>query len=176
MLTHGLPAVSAVPKAATEDRSPGVTSALLANPTPQPPPPPNQPKSIEQKIAEAQAKADRQAAERARKAVEAKEERERKRTDPVEKAKRQADTLQKTIADVHVLLLEIAQSRATNDQKTMCATKYKKLPADLKKCRGKLLLANQDNADLLLEEATTLTQAAKDGKSEIRLMQKLAGM
>ena len=134
----------------------------------------NAPQTIEQHILEAQAKADRQAAERARQIEEAREERERKKNDPVCKAERLAAGIQKEAASVHCMLLDVQSSRATKDQKAMYQKKFAMLEADLQKCRDKLLKATLADAEALMEEATTFQQAAKDGKAEVKMMQKLA--
>ena len=76
-VTHSLPGV---PKAA----------AAGQDSTGEAPQVPGQPKTMEQNIREAQAKADRLAAERMKKQADAKEDRERKKNDPVEQAKKLA--------------------------------------------------------------------------------------
>ena len=138
-VTHGLPCV---PKAA----------AAGQDSTGEAPPVPGQPKTMEQHIREAQAKADRLAAERMKQQADAKEDCERKKDDPVEQAQKLAQALQKELATLHVMQLDVAGSRATNDQKTLYKKKFETFGKELTKATEKLLKANATNADDCMQE------------------------
>ena len=73
---------------------------------------------------EAQARANRLAAEWVKTQADAKEYREHKKNNPVEQAKKLALALQKELATLHVMQLDVAGSRATNDQKTPYKKKF----------------------------------------------------
>ena len=111
-----------------------------------------------------------------KKQADAKEDRERKKNDPVELAKKLALALHKELATLHVSQLDVARSRATNDQKTLYKKKSETFGKELTKARGKLLKADATNAEDCMHEGKTVQEKIKDAQGEVKLLHKLANM
>ena len=98
----------------------------------------------------------------------------KKNNDPLEKAAKAALAVGQELAKVHVMQLDVSQSRATRDQKELYKKKFDKMEKDLGKARDRLNPATPDTAELCMQEAEALKQKVRDLKSEVKLMQRLA--
>ena len=119
-------------------------------------------KTMEERIREAQAKADRLAAERANKQSDAKEEHDRMKNGPVLQAKKMAVALHKYVAQLHVLQLDVASSRATNDQKVIYKKKFESISKEITKAKDKLQQSDNTNAEENMQEGKTIQEKIKD--------------
>ena len=142
------------------------------------PPQPGQPETLEQKglrlAREQEEKAARLAADRARKADEAKKERERKKDDPVCQAKKLSDAMQKDVATLQVMKMEVDSSTGEDSQKKKYKTKVEKLIGEFDKMRSDLQKATTANAEKRMQDAELLKERMRDLKKEVALMIKLS--
>ena len=129
---------------------------------------------MERKIREATEKAARIAADKKRKLEEAKAEKERMKDDPVCQAQRLGLGLQKDLASLQVLKMDVSGSPASADQKKKYTDRIVKMVKDLDSKREKLARATTQNAQKLQEDTELKKQAMRDLKSDVKKMIQLA--
>ena len=129
---------------------------------------------MERKIREATEKAARIAADKKRKLEEAKAEKERKKDDPVCQAQKLGFGLQKDLAGLQVVKMDVSSSPASADQKKKYTDRISKMIKDLDTQREKLAEATATNSQELQEETEVKKQAMRDLKSDVKKMIQLA--